>query len=92
MRGKCSLQFFPLVLKKTSEYHYHGQIPCLSYLQKISCILIIVTSVRVYISLLSAKIAIFLEIVMNELRRFMHSADLLANSSHIIESAAISVS
>ena len=30
-----------------------------------------------------------LEIVMNELRRFKHSADFLANSSHIIESAAI---
>ena len=28
-----------------------------------------------------------LEIVMNELRRFKHSADLFANSSHIIESA-----
>ena len=26
---------------------------------------------------------------MNELRRFKHSADFLANSSHIIESAAI---
>ena len=33
-----------------------------------------------------------LEIVMNELRRFKHSADFLANSSHIIESAAISAS
>jgi hypothetical protein len=32
------------------------------------------------------------EIVMNELRRFKHSADFLANSSHIIESAAISAS
>ena len=32
----------------------------------------------------------WLEIVMNELRRFKHSADFLANSSHIIESAAIS--
>ena len=31
-----------------------------------------------------------LEIVMNELRRFKPSADFLANSSHIIESAAIS--
>ena len=30
-----------------------------------------------------------LEIVMNELGRFKHSADFLANSSHIIESAAI---
>ena len=27
----------------------------------------------------------YLEIVMNELRRFKHSADLFANSSHIIE-------
>ena len=33
-----------------------------------------------------------LEIVMNELRRFKHSADFFANSSHIIESAAISFS
>ena len=33
-----------------------------------------------------------LEIVMNELRRFKHSADFFANSSHIIESAAISAS
>ena len=33
-----------------------------------------------------------LEIVMNELRRFKHSADFLANSSHIIESASISAS
>ena len=33
-----------------------------------------------------------LEIVMNELWRFKHSADFLANSSHIIESAAISAS
>ena len=33
-----------------------------------------------------------LEIVMNELRRFKHSADFLANSSHIIESAVISAS
>ena len=32
------------------------------------------------------------QIVMNELRRFKHSADFLANSSHIIESAAISAS
>ena len=32
------------------------------------------------------------EIVMNELRRFKHSADFFANSSHIIESAAISAS
>ena len=30
-----------------------------------------------------------LEIVMNELRRFKHSADFFANSSHILESAAI---
>ena len=29
---------------------------------------------------------------MNELRRFKHSADFFANSSHIIESAAISAS
>ena len=33
-----------------------------------------------------------LEIVMNELRKFKHSADFLAKSSHIIESAAISAS
>ena len=33
-----------------------------------------------------------LEIVMNELQRFKHSADFLANSSHIIESAAIPAS
>ena len=33
-----------------------------------------------------------IEIVLNELRRFKHSADFLANSSHIIESAAISAS
>ena len=33
-----------------------------------------------------------LEIVMNELRRFKHSAYFLAISSHIIESAAISAS
>ena len=33
-----------------------------------------------------------IEIVMNGLRRFKHSADLLTNSSHIIESAAISAS
>jgi hypothetical protein len=33
-----------------------------------------------------------LEIVMNELQRFKHSADFFANSSHIIESAAISAS
>ena len=32
------------------------------------------------------------ELVMNELRRFKHSADVLAISSHIIESAAISAS
>ena len=32
------------------------------------------------------------EIVMNELRRFKHSADFLAISSHIIKSAAISAS
>ena len=38
------------------------------------------------------NIYIDLEIVMNELRRFKHSADFLANSSHIIESAAISAS
>ena len=31
-----------------------------------------------------------LEIVMNELQRFKHSAVFFANSSHIIESAAIS--
>ena len=33
-----------------------------------------------------------LEIVMNELRRFKHSADFLAISAHIMESAAISAS
>ena len=33
-----------------------------------------------------------LEVVMNELRRVKHSTDFLANSSHIIESAAISAS
>ena len=33
-----------------------------------------------------------LEMVMNELRRFKHSADFLAISSHVIESAAISAS
>ena len=33
-----------------------------------------------------------LEIVKNELGRFKHSVDFLANSSHIIESAAISAS
>ena len=38
------------------------------------------------------KVACGVEIVMNELRRFKHSADFLANSSHIIESAAISAS
>ena len=32
------------------------------------------------------------EIVMNELRRFKHSADFLVNSSHITESAVISAS
>ena len=32
------------------------------------------------------------EIVMNELQRFKYSADFLAISSHIIESAAISAS
>ena len=31
-----------------------------------------------------------IEIVMNELQRFKHSADFFANSSHILESAAIS--
>ena len=31
-----------------------------------------------------------IEIVMNEMRRFKHSADFPTNSSHIIESAAIS--
>ena len=36
-------------------------------------------------------LAIKLEIVMNELRKFKHSADFLANNSHIIESAAISL-
>ena len=33
-----------------------------------------------------------IEIVMNELRRFKHSADFLANNSHIIGSAATSAS
>ena len=32
------------------------------------------------------------DIVMNEMRCFKHSADFFANSSHIIESAAISAS
>ena len=35
---------------------------------------------------------VMLEIVMNELRRFKHSADFSANSYHNIESAAISAS
>jgi hypothetical protein len=38
------------------------------------------------------KVKLKLEIVMNELRRFKHSADFVAHSSHIIESAAISAS
>ena len=36
--------------------------------------------------------AFWVEIVMNELRRFKYSADFFANSSHIIKSAAISAS
>ena len=40
----------------------------------------------------SIYIRTVLEIVTNELRRFKHSADFFANSSHIIESAAISAS
>ena len=38
------------------------------------------------------EILIHVREVMNELRRFKHSADFLANSSHIIESAPISAS
>ena len=38
------------------------------------------------------KVKLKLELVMNELRRFKLSADFLGNSSHIIESAAISAS
>ena len=54
-------------------------------------------STEIEISILIKRIHFFLlwvrlEIVMNELRRFKYSADFLANSSHIIESAAISAS
>ena len=38
------------------------------------------------------RLGLPIEIVMNELRRFKHSADFLANSSNNIESAAISAS
>ena len=53
---------------------------------------------NVFLSLMRKFCKIFLnfepriEIVMNELRRFKHSADIFANSSHIIEPTAISAS
>ena len=44
------------------------------------------------VTMVSLIIEVLLEIVMKELRRLKHSADCFANSSHIIESAAISAS
>ena len=54
-----------------------------------------ILSYLVYITLVMTEkvfVGSRLEIVMNELRRFKLSADFLANSSYIIESAIISVS
>ena len=44
------------------------------------------------IRIVAIFVRVELEIVMNEMQRFKHSADFLSNSSHIIESAAISAS